>query len=84
MTDITLVERLRNPHGHSQIIMRLEAADTITRQAATIERLREALGGLLDHYVQLVNCGDCGFWNPETEPPVILARTALQETGDGQ
>ena len=35
MTDI--VERLRNPHGHSQIVMRLEAADTIEALTAKLE-----------------------------------------------
>lgn len=36
-----------------------------------------ALGGLLDHYIQLVASGDCGFWNPEEEEPVIRVRAAL-------
>lgn len=39
--------------------------------------MRQALANLLDRYVGLVNCGDCGFWNPETEPEVIAARAAL-------
>lgn len=38
---------------------------------------REALRALLEHYVQLVNCGDCGNWNPEEEAVVIAARVAL-------
>lgn len=39
--------------------------------------LRDALTALLDRYVSLVNCGDCGNWNPETEDQVIAARAAL-------
>lgn len=41
--------------------------------------LRKALADLLDHYTELVNCGDCGNWNPETEAEVIAARAALAE-----
>jgi hypothetical protein len=39
--------------------------------------LEAALAALLDRYVGLVNCGDCGFWDPEKEPEVIAARAAL-------
>ncbi len=39
--------------------------------------LLEALQGLLDHYVALVNCGDCGNWDPNEEAPVIAARAAI-------
>ena len=40
-------------------------------------KLKKALTALLDRYVGLVNCGDCGNWNPETEEEVIAARAAL-------
>lgn len=40
-------------------------------------KLREALEGLLERYTELVNCGDCGFWNPEEEDAVKFARAAL-------
>lgn len=43
-----------------------------------IGSLTGALEGLLKHYVDLVNCGDCGNWDPETEAPVIAAREALK------
>ena len=39
--------------------------------------MREAMQALLDRYTSLVNCGDCGNWNPEEEPCVIAARAAL-------
>lgn len=45
----------------------------------TTPTLREALSALLDRYTGLVNCGDCGNWDPETEPVVIDARAALAQ-----
>lgn len=39
--------------------------------------LVKALNGLLERYTGLVNCGDCGFWDPEKEENVIAARSAL-------
>lgn len=36
-----------------------------------------ALKALLDRYVGLVNCGDCGKWNPELESEVIDARAVI-------
>jgi hypothetical protein len=44
-----------------------------------IGRLRTALNGLLDRYVQLISSGDCGFWNPEEEDVVKEARAALAD-----
>lgn len=41
------------------------------------QELAAALAALLDRYVDLVNCGDCGFWDPEAEDEVIAARAAL-------
>lgn len=43
-------------------------------------RLRAALSGLVDHYVEMVNSGDCGFWDPETDDEIIAARAALSAT----
>ena len=36
-----------------------------------------SLKAMLDRYTSLVNCGDAGHWNPETEPDVISARAAI-------
>lgn len=51
------------------------------------DNTREALKALLDRYTSLVNCGDCGNWDPETEAVVIKARAALAApslpAGDG-
>lgn len=52
-------------------------ADFIVRAVNAHDALVEALRGLLDRYTALVNCGDCGDWDPETEPEVIAARAAL-------
>ena len=40
--------------------------------------MRKALQELLDHYVGLVNCGDCGNWDLESEAEVQQARAALR------
>jgi hypothetical protein len=50
----------------------------IAKRCNAHERLVEALTTLLERHTSLVNCGDCGNWNPETEDEVIAARAALQ------
>lgn len=52
--------------------------------AARAPALAEALDKLLDRYTSLVNCGDCGVWDPEKEDEVIAARAALATSGDFQ
>ena len=54
-------------------------ADLIT---AEIELAHQTLQALLDHYVQLVESGDCGFWDPETESEVIAARALLTKNSE--
>jgi hypothetical protein len=49
----------------------------VAAERETIQRLREALTGLLERYTDLVNFGDWGTWNPEREDQVIPARAAL-------
>lgn len=39
--------------------------------------LLAALQSMLDMYVALVNCGDCGNWNAEEVAEVIQARAAI-------
>jgi hypothetical protein len=41
----------------------------------------EALRGLLNLYVELVNSGDAGHWDAEKVPEVIAARYALAKAG---
>ncbi len=43
----------------------------------TNQNLRQALQALLKRYVELVNSGDAGNWDPEAEPEVIAARQVL-------
>lgn len=40
--------------------------------------IRNALQGLLAHYIALIKSGDCGNWNPHTEQQVIDAEEALK------
>lgn len=42
-----------------------------------VTELELALTRMVDIYTTLVNCGDCGNWNPETEVEVMVARAAL-------
>jgi hypothetical protein len=44
-----------------------------------VSKLREAAENFLDSYLALVNSGDCGNWDPETEAEVIALRQALAE-----
>lgn len=44
-----------------------------------IKRLEEALEGTVKRFVDLVNSGDAGFWNPEEESVIIAARAALKK-----
>lgn len=55
-----------------------EDRDCIPELEAQIASLRAALNGLLDKHCELVNSGDCGFWDVEGEGAVIAARRALE------
>lgn len=59
----------------AEILRALRTA--LTARAEHEETLRVALRQLLTRYLELVNCGDCGNWNPEKELEVIDARAAL-------
>lgn len=48
-------------------------------QLESQKRLLEASKAMLERYVALVNCGDCGNWNPETEKEVIALRAAIAD-----
>lgn len=51
------------------------------RLIAAASDLLAALRDILNRYVELAGSGDCGFWDPETEPEVIAARAALTRAG---
>jgi hypothetical protein len=83
--------RTRNQNGSTNISLGFpvceltdwvgeEQAETVAELLCRGERYDElvkALTGLLERYTSLVNCGDCGNWDPETEDDVIAARAAL-------
>lgn len=51
---------------------------------ASAPDLYAALETTLNRYVELAASGDCGHWDPETEPHVIAARAALAKArGEG-
>ena len=58
------------------------AVETIRDQAEEVNRLREALEKMVAHYCELANSGDCGWWNPEDEDVIKVARAALDGKGD--
>jgi hypothetical protein len=41
------------------------------------DELMKALQGMVDLYTTLINSGDAGNWDPESDKPVIAARAAL-------
>jgi hypothetical protein len=47
-------------------------------QSDEVRGLIFALSNMTEHYVQLAGCGDCGFWEPETEPLVMECRAVLK------
>lgn len=57
----------------------IEDAKPLLERGGEAER---ALESLLKRYVDLVNCGDCGNWNPETEQEVVEARRVLKQKGE--
>ncbi len=54
-----------------------EMQEANMRLSSAAPDLANSLLALLTRYTELVNCGDCGHWNPELEPEVITARAAL-------
>lgn len=57
------------------------ADDNALAAAAALDACERALCDLLERYTGLVNCGDCGNWDPEKENEVISARAALVKLG---
>lgn len=56
---------------------------------AAAPELLSSLEDLLKHYIDIVECGDCGNWDAETEKEVVFARAAINKArgimrGDGR
>ena len=64
----------RDPVGAVNSLAEIDHASS--GSVARVVRSHEAL---LHRYVELVNSGDAGNWNPETEDVVIESRRALGE-----
>jgi hypothetical protein len=56
-----------------------DALPVLERAVAERAELLTALQGTLDRWIDLVNSGDAGNWDPETEPHVIAARAAISK-----
>lgn len=83
-----MVERLReSAHGIAAILScdakstyEWRTADVLLSLTQERDRLREALERLITRHAELVESGDCGFWDVEAEPEMIEARAALNKT----
>jgi hypothetical protein len=59
-------------HAAAELALKADA-----KRDELLALLSKALTGMLDRYTGLVNCGDYGNWDPETEECVQAARAAL-------
>lgn len=58
--------------------------DEAREAAALVPELVTTLEAMADYYVQLVNTGDAGQWNPEEDDVVIKSRAAIAKAKGGQ
>lgn len=52
-------------------------SDTIIKIENQKQQLLEALEEITEMYCRMINSGDCGNWNPETDKEVIKSRAAI-------
>lgn len=78
------IKRLRKAEAASESTFKHWRERALKAEATSPADSQERLGKLaaaatafLDMYVDMVNSGDCGFWNPEEDPEVINLRAAL-------
>lgn len=67
------------PHIYDTIRIGKAIERAIEAENAISAALYEALDDLVNRYAGMINSGDCGFWDPETETEVIKARAALRK-----
>jgi hypothetical protein len=64
-------------------VAELEAENAELRaRVEKAEAMAVALKVITEHYVRLANSGDAGFWEPEDETQVKMARAALAAYAD--
>ena len=73
-------ERLVFEPEHYRWVGAADHAAALAAKDAEIEKLRMALGALLQDHVDLIGSGDCGFFDAEEQPEVIAARAALEDS----
>ena len=72
------VATVNTPNGlHVAVVCDVDSADA--RLIAAAPDLLEALRCITAHYIELVETGDCGYWNPNKEESVILAHAAIEK-----
>jgi len=55
----------------------LEEMTTVLRD------MSDCLEDMTNHYAELANSGDCGFWDPEKESEVVAARKMIADVREG-
>lgn len=71
-------------HFHQMVAQAMPSTLANARLIAAAPELLEALTEMTERYAELVNCGDCGNWDPEEETEVIAARAALAKARGGR
>ena len=66
-------------HGLRPIVPNRIVAAELARLHKSNAALREALNEFLRVWIELVESGDAGFWDPEKDDVVIQARQALAD-----
>lgn len=82
--DLFLLNQLDRSAAREQIASRIAGTNAETYRPAL-----DALRACLQWIVETINSGDCGFWDPETEPVVQQTRAVLmsfnkKEQTDGE
>lgn len=76
------IARVYGPDAILNLPYIVNAVNVYSANQARIVDLEAALSGLVKRHVELVESGDCGFWNVENEDAMIAARSVLSN-GEG-